>query len=131
MNLLRELASKAQYRTDFKIPLKDLGPSLSWNGEKYIDQTNPTSELAYDLNSILAAGWVEKGDMKGDTVTMFTAFDAVTVTENGLRAVADADRSWLSKAIDKQPITFLQVVINVVIAVLGGIAGFLAGLYMK
>jgi hypothetical protein len=48
----------------------------------------------------------------------------VTVTGTGMAAARDRERTWLSKAIDKQPITFVQVLISLV----GFISGWVMGL---
>ncbi len=41
--------------------------------------------------------------------------------------VHDAERSWLSKSIDKQPITFLQIIVTLILAAISFVAGFFAG----
>ena len=54
---------------------------------------------------------------------------AVQVTLAGLETVVEADKSWLRKAIDKQPVAFLQVIVTVLIALLTFGLGLAVGRY--
>jgi hypothetical protein len=135
--ILRQLAEKARWRHDIKIPLSEVAPSLDFcsfaGGTKFVDKTNVTyeggSDLAYDFNSLNEEGLIEKDHLNfeqdgyGDLIRKNPA---VKVTAQGLEAVAESNKSWLRKAIDKQPITFLQIVITI----LFGICTWAIGRYL-
>jgi hypothetical protein len=52
------------------------------------------------------------------------------MTLEGLQAVSVFKKSWLRKAIEQQPMTFVQVIVTILLAALTGIAGFVVGRYV-
>jgi hypothetical protein len=48
---------------------------------------------------------------------------AILVNPDGFDVIEDYERSWLSKAIEKEPITFLQVVLTILVAIGGWAVG--------
>jgi hypothetical protein len=52
------------------------------------------------------------------------------VTPKGFQAVAEAGKSWLAKSIDKQPMTFVQIIVTIIIALITGLGGWAIGRYI-
>jgi hypothetical protein len=136
--LLRKLAKAGNYWTDVKLKLTDLEPFLvilSFGSDrKFADTADPcnntTSELAYHYNALRELNQIEVKDGQIDRECRcgFMKPDStVVMTQNGLNRIADADKSWLQKSIEKQPITWLQVIVTVVLAVIAGVGGWLIG----
>lgn len=123
--LLKRVAKLAEYRRDAKVSLSDVNKNVttthSIDGRKFTVVHHSThqfsSKIAYDLDEILNAGDSEltylnhEKDSGGSVVYKG---DAVRLTAMGLERVRLLEQSWLSRAIDKQPMTFVQVLIAVV-----------------
>src|ERR1035437_6964425 len=132
--LLWNIAKLAKFRSDSTIPLGQLSDTLAIKayieGQRYVDKGNPRfdggSELTYDLNALVMRDDIRitflniKVDGMGGS---HFEGDAIKVTDTGLDAVAEMERGWWSKSIEKQPMTYLQVILAVVqIAVTVGLA---------
>jgi hypothetical protein len=135
MKRLEELASKANGRHDAALPLSEIAPSLEIKHRRFVDGPNRTtpSELAYDFNTLCEEGFLELIFLNYETGAAMGRIDtnpAVKITNKGLDAVAEARRWWLSKAIEKQPMTFLQVVVTVVFTIGAWIGGWAYGRYV-
>lgn len=138
ITLLKELACKAKGRHDVKLPLSEVAPLLVVDiitgGTKLIDsESEGVSDLAYDFNTLFEEGLIEliyldcEQDGYGGVVHKNPA---VTVTIKGFEAVSAASKSWLKKAIEQQPMTFLQIVVYVVSLLIMGIGGWVIGRYV-
>jgi len=136
MTLLRELAYKSKGRHDAKLPLSEIAPSIDIKafvgGTKFVDLVSPVyeggSDLAYDFNTLCEEKLIELTylDYERDSMGGVVNKDpAVTVTMIGFESVEMAGKSWIKKAIEKQPITFLQIVVTVLIFLIGGIGDWL------
>jgi hypothetical protein len=56
-----------------------------------------------------------------------TASDpAIKVTPTGFDTIAEMNKWWIQKAIDKEPITFLQIIMTILV----GIGGWAIGRYV-
>jgi hypothetical protein len=51
----------------------------------------------------------------------------VKVTRDGFDVLEEYEKSWLTKAIDKEPITFLQVIITIATSLATWIIGLVMG----
>jgi len=120
LKLLRQLAREAQYRSDTRIPLDAISDELAiehyGSGKRFIDRNAPRyeggSEISYDLNHLVEQRMIKPDYLISDPDHRGGPKyegEAIRVTPAGIAVVAELERSWLSKAIDKQPITFLQL----------------------
>lgn len=139
MRLLADLARQAKGRHDVKLSLSEVAPSLEMEGRNenttFVEAENADhrgrQDLSFDLTTLCEDGLLE-GTFLEDGPVM-SDFDlgpkepAITVTRAGLRAVEEFHKSWLAKAIEKQPMTFLHVVATIVIAVLSFVGGLVLG----
>jgi hypothetical protein len=137
MQLLTRLANLSKGRTDSMVAIEELAPTLKLihyrGGLKFVDKADPKyeggSELAYDYNSLKEEDLIRidylthKRDSYGGAVY---EDPAVKVTAKGFETVEDAEKWWIQKAIEKEPITFLQIVITI----LAGIGGWAVGRYL-
>jgi hypothetical protein len=140
LKLLVSLAQKAKWRHDIKISLAEIAPSLEIKGfaggSKFVDSSKPVyeggSDLAYDFNTLHEEGHIKqtylesRQDNMGGTIY---STPGVMVTINGFAAVAEASKCWLKRAIEQQPMTFVQIVVTVFIAAVTGGGGWLIGRY--
>jgi len=140
MRLLKRLAAAAGCRHDVKTPLSEVAPTLDIKayagGSRFVDKTNPEysggSNLAYDFNSLREEGLIEMCHMtyrQGPSMGVHYEDPAVKLTLSGLEAVAEANKSWITKAIEKEPATFLQIIVAIIIALLSGLGGWVLGRY--
>jgi hypothetical protein len=97
------------------VTLDDRGAStriVAGDGDK-----QSSEDLAYDLNTLHEQELIDIWQVN-TTLDRYgqieTADGEVRMTMEGLAAVADFRRSWWSKAIDKQPITFVQVCLAII-----------------
>lgn len=86
---------------------------------RFLDRDNPQLEggsiLSYRYNDLLDSGAISVDYFENPTLGgRPTGTDGVRITREGLNLVAEIKKTWLSKAIDKQPMTFLQVVLFLV-----------------
>jgi len=132
IELLARLSEAAHHRDDVPLTLEEFAPSLELTIDetKFIDRGNrksPSSDLAYDLTRLLHEGAIEATilDVELDVLGDLVLKPAVRVTAAGLATIAEETKSWLTKAIDKQPITFVQIIVTVVLAIVSGIGGWL------
>ncbi len=141
MELLKAIVARAKGRADAKLPLSEIAPDLDIKvyagGARFVDQSAPVYEggndQAYDFNTLRAEGLIEQTYMKYEQDRAGAAvpkIPAVRVTLEGLGEVAEANKSWLKKAIEQQPMTFVQIVVTVVIALATGIGGWAIGRYV-
>ena len=135
--LLRKLTERSGGRTDAMIPLAEVAPTITITafagGGRFTDKDNPKyeggSDLSYDLNMLLDNCLVQvdhmthKQDAEGGLVY---EHPAIKVTPEGFYAIEEAGKWWLQKAIDKEPITFLQIIVTILV----GIGGWLVGRYI-
>lgn len=120
MRLLCELAKTSEYVVDKAVSLKTLvgavriqprmvAGSVNSPARFLSDPDNESSEKGRyrttDLIALADAGYVKPHQRSDDPCAV--------VTTAGIAKVTDFERSWLSKAIDKQPMTFLQVLLTV------------------
>jgi hypothetical protein len=87
-------------------------------------------QFVYQLNSLFHEGLIANRMMiVHDKRNMSCGLgdDSIVITRKGLDKVGDLERSWFSKAIDKQPVTFLQIITTVLSSIVGGIVGYLIG----
>jgi hypothetical protein len=124
MLLLKDLANRARGRYDVDLPLSEVAPSLVDRSGRFWDKKNPDvrpdSDLAYDFNTLLEDDLIKLTHLTyehGRAGEAVGKNPAVRITPPGLDAVAEFNKSWLRKAIEKQPVTFLQVIVTILIAV--------------
>ena len=141
IKLLNKLMKLANGRHDVKVPLSQIAPTLSINfyntGTKFTDKENPLyeggSDLAYDFSTLLEEGLISHTYMeyKPDGRGGFISKDsALKVTMTGLEMLTDVNKSWLRRAIEKQPMTFLQIIITIIISVMSFVGGLAVGRYV-
>lgn len=93
------LSGSGDYASEVKIELRDMSQ----------EPTSEISNLLYDYRKLLDAGLVDADLYKGK--------NALFPTEEGFAAYAEWTRPWWLKAYDKQPVTFLQAVLTILIAI--------------
>jgi hypothetical protein len=137
MQLLKRLAKLAKGRHDAPIPISEISDSLTTKGFsggwRFVDLQNPSyeggSEAAYDFNTLKEDKLIEMAHI-GGTLNGYGSYENQTpcakVTLLGFDTISESDKSWLTKAIDKQPMTFVQILITV----LAGIGGWAIGRYI-
>ncbi len=141
IKLLNELMKIANGRHDIKIPLSQVAPTLDIKfystGTKFVDKENPLyeggSDLAYDFSTLLEEGLISRTymDYKPDGMGgMIAKDDALKLTMDGLEMITDANKSWLTKAIEKQPMTFLQIIVTIIISFASFAGGWAVGRYI-
>lgn len=140
MKLLERIASLAEGRHDIKVNLMSIDlnatlvtnpdQSLTFGDNGYKFKSSTYGELAYDLNNLLSDGNIEirfTGPGEEYSPSKLINSNSVFITKTGLDKLAEYQRSWLSKSIEKQPITFLQIIVTVGLAILTGVIGFIFG----
>ncbi len=138
MSLLEDFATRAAGRHDTKLPLDEIAPSVDFQyftgGVKVVDKESPSfeggSNLAYDLNLLLEDKLIEIAYLTFDRSQLGTPIPrgpAIRVTRFGFETLSEHRRSWISKAIEKQPITFLQILATIIISACTGLVGWYVG----
>jgi hypothetical protein len=141
MELMQRLARLAGYRIDTEIDLEQIDKSLDYQAfggaGKFFDKGDPKprggSELTYDLNCLRdERGFIVVCYQKREQTTSGSFMEsdpAIRLTQFGLDALVDWERGWLRTAIEKQPMTFIQIAVAVGGAVLGFLAGWIPWLF--
>ena len=138
MQLLGVLAEKARGRTDVKLALSDIAPELDIEayvgGTKVVDRDNPQydggSDHAYDFNVLHEQQLIAMTSLRYERRSpgiQIPKDPGIAVTAEGFEAVRESKRSWLSRSIEKQPITFLQIVVTFVFSAVSAVAAFSSG----
>lgn len=128
MRLLARLVALSGGRHGIPVPLSEFAPTLamdrsglrSWFVAK--ESASPAeSDSAYDLNTLDEEKLIDPFDTyyEGTNDEAKGAY----VTLQGLDALVEYNKSWLRRAIDKQPGNVLQVVVNVACLIVGWIVG--------
>ena len=136
--LLQRLAREASGRHDAKLDLAKLAPDLDiahfHGGTKFVDRDNPVyeggSDLAYDYSALLEEGLIRTTYLRFERDKMGYEVPhepAVQITPEGLGLVADLQKSWLRKGIEKEPMTFAGVIVTLVISIVSAVGGWLLG----
>ena len=134
--LLQRLAKAAGSRHDVKLDLARLAPDLDiahfHGGTKFVDKDAPVyeggSDLAYDYSTLLEEGLIRTTHLRFERDKMGYEMPhepAVQVTPEGLALVADLQKSWLRKGIEKEPMTFAGVVVTLVLSIVSAVGGWL------
>lgn len=140
MQLLNILVEKTNGRQDIKLELSGIAPTLDIegfsDGSKFVDKDTRVyeggSDLAYDYNILYEEDLIKitylnyETDERGLPINLNPA---IKVTPTGFEVVSDAGKSWLLKSIDKQPMTFLQIILTIIIALVTGLGGWIVGRY--
>lgn len=124
MKLLRGFAKSAGYRADRKLPLEDVAPGLSIGGfaggTRFVDKDDPKfeggTEQSYDLCCLLSEQYIQPCYLRQSRNSIGGTMeegDALQLTHEGISQVHELERSWIARAIDKQPFTFLLVIVAV------------------
>lgn len=132
MAALSHVARLGCYRTDTLVGLRAIDPALveEYGATESIARLKEyapgeRSEMLYDLQELQGLGLLEFDwlDVEGvdEYGQHFGADPAVGVTFAGLAKLQDWDRSWLARAIDKQPMTFVTALLATVTAILTGL----------
>ncbi len=141
MEVLRGFVEKSEGRYDAKFALSEVAPGLkpvsSLSGLRFIDIDNSVregggSDLAYDFDVLYQEGLIEPIHLDHKQSSgggMIYSNPGIKVTPAGFEAVSEGQKTWLAKSIDKQPITFLQVIVTIVLALITGVLGWLVGNY--
>jgi len=102
-----------------------------------VDRAKPSyqggSDLAYDYNTLRDEGLIDLTHLtfSQDTSGGLVHRDpGVQITLEGLQAVSVFKKSWLRKAIEQQPRTFVQVIVTILVAAITGTTGFVVGRYV-
>jgi hypothetical protein len=127
--LLKSIAHACGYRSDMFVELhKMFGREIGLNPEhKFIDPKNldHSRNVVYDLNCLKTDKLIVLAFIEGDhRAGQAKEWPVLQVSRDGINVVRENDRSWLSKAIEKQPMTFLQVVFAIL-----NFIGFAANVY--
>ncbi len=137
MLLLKDIATRARGRHDIALPLAEVAPSLVDRSGRFWDKKSPDvrpdSDLAYDFNTLLENELIELTHLTyehGSAGEAVGKNPAVRITPRAVEVVAEFNKSWLRKAIDKQPMTFLQVIVTILISLVTGVGGWLIGRYV-
>jgi len=141
LDLLRNLALMANCRHDVQLPLAQIAPSLDvkgfWGGPRFVDKENPCyrggSDLAYDYNTLQEEGLIKQTYLDYDRDNcggVIYKNPGIMVTPKGFDVLEDASRSWLNRAIEKQPMTLLQIIVTLIIAILTAVGGWAIGRYL-
>jgi len=135
---LKKLAAKAAGRDDVKIPLSEVPPTLDLgvyafrraSRYRFLDKDNPKpergSDLPYELNTLMEGGYIEPTHMHyGQDACggVVPNIPAIKMTPAGFDALAEFQKSWIKQGTEKQPITFLQIIITSGV----GMGGWLVG----
>src|SRR5207302_8304151 len=92
------------------------------------------SDLAYDFNTLREQGLIEQTylnvDERDSCGGVLYKNPGLKVTANGLEAITNANKSWLKKGIEHQPMTFLQIIVTVAVSLVTLIGGWLIGRYV-
>ena len=141
MELLQRLAHLARFRIDTEIDLEQIDESLDYQafggGGKFVDKGDPKfrggSELTYDLNCLREEqGFIVVCYQKREQATSGEFMESdpgIRLTQFGIDALVDWEHGWLRTAIEKQPMTFVQIAVTVGGAALGFVAGWIAWLF--
>ena len=135
LKILRKIGRAAKGRHDVKVLLSGLEPSLDlkgfYKGRKFVDKDNPVfeegSSVAYDFNTLKEEGLIEEHYMSqvvnayGQCIPQDAA---VKVTQMGFEALVEARKTWLTKSIEKQPITFLNILVTLFFSAASAYTGF-------
>ena len=135
---LAELVEASRGRHDTELALSEVAPGLSvkhfLGGIKFVDLDNPVyeggSDQAYDYSMLLEEGLIEvtyldeHADGRGGRVR---SNPGVRVTPPGFDTVTDIRKSWLKRAIEKQPMTFVSIVVTLIISIASGVGGWFIG----
>lgn len=139
--LLGKLMKLARGRHDVTMPLSQIAPTLNiviYNtGARFVDKENPLyeggSDLSYDFTTLLQERLIkwEYIDHESDGMGGFKSSNpGVKLTLDGLEVSEDYNKSWLTHAIEKQPMTFLQIIVTLVIALVSFVGGLALGRYV-
>ena len=133
--LLKRIAKEVGFRADKTTVLDDFEPTITIRDfrrvlnpsnpeprdNRFADVDNPKrdggSELSYRFNELHDAGLIEVYFSRGEGENSKQYIPGLRLTYEGVHWVREWQRSWLSKAIETQPITFLQVVVTVLLAI--------------
>ena len=124
MKLLRLLAKSARYRADQKLPLEDDAPGLPIagfaGGTRFVDKDDPkfegSTEQSYDLSCLMLAQYIQPCYLRQSRNSIggiVEEGDALRLTHEGISQVHELERSWFARAVEKQPFTFLLVIVAV------------------
>lgn len=123
LTLLASLVDAAKGRTDIDLRLSEHLPTIGVQhyagGIRFVDKDDPQfeagSDLAYDLNTLKEQGLIAPASVSdGKQVTRDSRghipqeWIAVRVSPDGIEAIVEHRKSWIRKAIDKQPINAVQ-----------------------
>jgi hypothetical protein len=113
------------------IELAKVNRNLTWDqydAEIFKDTSDPSSDFQHDMRSLqrrglIKFGWkvFEQSKVDGSPICDEAG---VAVTRAGMDEVREFEQGWVSKAIEKQPITFLQVIILAAQIIAGSTAAF-------
>jgi hypothetical protein len=141
MVLLKKLAQQVGWRNDMKVALAAIAPNLDLKvfggpaGASYrlVDKDDPKpeggSELGYDFGCLLTDGLISVTHLSyvHDSFGGTTNKDpAIKVTDVGFDVLSDYEKPWIAKAIEKEPITFLQIIMTILV----GLGGWAIGRYI-
>src|SRR5687768_8692994 len=129
LSLLSRIARCANGRRYKSVPLSDVGyvnPHFTPSPGTVMGALNgDDSDMAYDLETL------EADEFINIMYTVSEGSPTVMITPAGIEAVLEHEKTWWQKAIDKQPMTFLQVLlalVSIALSVIGGaISGWFAG----
>lgn len=130
MKLLRQIAKKAQYRTDFMVPLESEYPAVNAARLGLTDQNDKNANrLAYDFDTMCRLDLIEyRHDRteRSDYGSVRALSYGAHITDAGLEAVRQMERSWLAKAVERQPWTALNVAGSAITTIWFGVAAWFA-----
>jgi hypothetical protein len=131
--LLSRLVKMAAHRRDVKVPLPEVAKDIEIEAQSFVPKAAVVDETAYDLNLLHDEGWIviDYLDFKTSIYGTDVEGPALRITPAGLAACAENERSVILKAIDKQPMTAVQIAVGVFTAlssaIIGGISGWYSG----
>ncbi len=127
--VLCDIAKRARYKHGVSVDVSDLGVEAVM-GCRQIEFDGP-ADVAYDLNTLVEEqllkpeALVTNRDEQGWPTSLGPP--RASVTALGIERVLDAEKSLLRRAWEKQPATFLSIIVGLVTGAIGFFIGRLWG----
>lgn len=124
MRLLRDLANRTRYRAGYFVAMQEFAPDTEFSEETghLLDGDSPFTDVTYDLNYLIQSGLVELrlpgANRRGELAVIAPSGVSVSLTLGGIDKVTEYGKPLVLRLIEKQPMTFLQVVLVVLTAVM-------------
>ena len=124
--LLKRIAKEAGFRSDKTVDPRGFDRTIRivhypQQGDRFVDRDKQMfeggSDLSYAYNTLNKCGLISVINVQVAQNQPAFRPDGIRITDAGL----DEARGWLFRAIDQQPVSFLQVVVGAFNLLLGGL----------